>query len=118
MGTQKTWAIVLGIILLLVGIIGFFTTEVFGLFPVNGLHNVVHLLTGALFLWAGLSDMRGFATGTNKWVGVVYILVAIIGFLVGLSFLNVSAGNDPDNWLHLVIGVGSAAVGWMADPRE
>ncbi len=114
METQKMWAMIIGIVLILVGLLGFFmSSPLLGLFGVNLAHNLVHLVTGGLFLWAGLakSDM---AMPANKWLGVIYIVVGIIGFFGVLGFLQVAGGNDPDNYLHLVIGVVSALVGWMA----
>ena len=111
--SQKTWAIIVGIVLLLVGVLGFvMTSPLFGYFAVGTLHNVVHLVTGAIFLWAGFG---GFAKSANKWLGVIYILIGIVGFFVALTFLEMTAGNDPDNWLHLAIGIVSAGVGFMAE---
>ena len=111
MGAQQTWAKVIGVILLLVGVLGFFMGgSVFG-FQVNGLHNIVHLVTGAIFAWAG------FAAGAptkkvNQWLGVIYILVGIVGFFALQDLL---ALNPADNWLHLVIGVVSAGIGWKGE---
>jgi hypothetical protein len=114
MGVQKTWATVIGAILLLTGIVGFFmSSPLFGIFGVNTLHNLVHVLTGIVFLWGGLSK-SDMAMPVNKWLGVVYIVVGIVGFFGVLSFLMVMGGNDPDNYLHLGVGVVSALIGWMA----
>ncbi len=113
-GVQKSWAIIIGIILLLVGIIGFFSGDaVLEIFPVNLSHNIVHLITGAVFLWAGFASAEK-AKMANKWLGIIYILVAVIGFLGYLTFLNVQGGNDPDNWLHVAIGVVSAGIGFLS----
>lgn len=114
MGTQRLWAQVIGIILLLVGILGFFMeSPLLGIFGVNTLHSVVHIVTGLIFIWAGF--MSAPTKMVNQWLGVIYILVAILGFFGLLTFLNVSGGTDPDNFLHLAIGVVSALIGWMAD---
>ena len=114
MKAQRGWATIIGIVLLLVGIVGFFMdSPLFGLAGTNTSHNLVHLVTGAIFLWAGLSR-KAPAMAVNKWLGVIYILVAILGFLGLLAFLNVGGGMDFDNWLHLVIGVVSAGFGWFA----
>ena len=73
----------------LVGIVGFFynasfTSDesvrdaVFGVFDVNGWHNVVHILTGVLGLLAfsaGAHAARTYAMA----VGVVYLAVAAVG---------------------------------------
>ena len=102
---QKTWAKIIGIVLLLVGVVGFFMGDQILGFGINTLHNVVHLLTGAIFAWAGFG--QGSAKSVNRWLGIVYIVVAVLGFLGMLSFL---ATNGADNWLHLVIGVVSLLV--------
>jgi hypothetical protein len=115
MNIQKTWAIIIGIVLLLTGVLGFvMSSPLLGLVAVNALHNVVHLLTGAIFLWAGLSESAP-TKKVNQWLGVVYVLVAILGFFGLLTFLDVMGGMDFDNWLHLGIGLVSALIGWMVD---
>ncbi|MBX4196644.1 DUF4383 domain-containing protein [Candidatus Pacearchaeota archaeon] len=112
MGAQKTWAWIIGIVLVLTGLLGFVNDPVLGIFNVNGLHNTVHILTGLVFIWGAWG---GFARPVNKSVGVIYILLALLGFFVPLTFLDLSAGADPDNFLHLGVGIISALVGWMAD---
>jgi uncharacterized membrane protein YuzA (DUF378 family) len=112
LGTNQIWAKVIGVILLLVGVIGFFMGDmVLGIFGVNALHNIVHLVTGAVYAWAGFAA-RAPAQDVNKWLGVIYVLVGIVGFFGVLGFLNVNAA---DNWLHLVIGAVSAWLGWKGD---
>jgi len=109
---QKTFAMVIGAIFLLIGIIGFFNDPILGIFHVNLLHNIVHLVTGVLFLGAAFG---GFARVMNKWFGLVYLLVGIIGLFGVLTFLEVQAGfADADNLLHIVLGIVIAGVGWFA----
>ncbi len=111
MGANQTWAKVIGVVLILVGLLGFFMGDnVFG-FQVNLLHNLVHLITGVIFAWAGFS--AGAPTKkVNTWLGVIYLLLGIIGFFALQDLL---ALNTADNWLHIVIGVISAWVGWKAE---
>jgi hypothetical protein len=108
-GLQTWYATIVGAVLLLVGILGFFSAPVLGLFDVNALHNVVHLITGAVFLWAGVWGGMAAAQGTNRWLGIIYLVVAVLGFLGFASFLAV---NGADNWLHLLLGVVSAGISW------
>ncbi len=111
---QRSWAMIIGIILIVVGIWGFFQQPVLSLFGVNPAHNIVHIVTGLIFAWAGFSKGTS-AMPVNKWLGVIYIFVGIIGFAGLLTFLEVQAGaGDLDNWLHLIIGLVSAAIGWFA----
>jgi hypothetical protein len=119
----RLYATLVGGTLLLVGIIGFFYTasfgdpgevdSVFGIFAVNGWHNVVHILTGALGLLLAGYAAREYALG----LGVVYLVVAAWGFVIGsgdsiLGFLPV---NTEDNVLHLVLGLLGLGA-WAATP--
>jgi Domain of unknown function (DUF4383) len=119
----RLWAGIVGATLVIAGIIGFFyeadftdnksvREAVFGILDVNGWHNVVHILTGALGLLAyaaGAYASRQYALG----LGAVYIVVAIWGFIVGDgdSILSIIPVNTEDNVLHLVIGVAGIAAG-------
>ena len=102
--TQKTYAMVIGVVLLLVGLLGFFMNPILGFFGVNTIHNVIHLVSG---LAALLLASKGMAKTFNTWFGAVYLLVAVLGFLGFLGFLAV---NSADNWLHLALGVLSLLV--------
>ena len=111
MGTNQTWAKVVGVVLLLVGVLGFFMGDsVFGL-GVNTLHNIVHLLTGAIFAWAGFAASAP-TKQVNQWLGIIYVLVGIVGFFALQDLL---ALNAADNVLHIVIGVVSAGIAMKAD---
>ena len=97
--------------LILVGLLGFFMGDnVFG-FQVNLLHNLVHLITGAIFAWAGFSASAP-TKKVNTWLGVIYVVIGIVGFFALQDLL---ALNSADNWLHIVIGVVSAAIGMKAE---
>jgi hypothetical protein len=110
-GLQTTFSIILGAILLLVGVVGFFDELIFGLFSVNALHNLVHILSGAVPLWAGLWGGTKISRLWLKIFGIIYLLTAILGFLGLGTFLAV---NTADNWLHVVLGVVIAGVGFFA----
>ena len=95
------------------GGIGFIATEgglLLGIFAVNPLHNVAHLLIGAALLIAGLSNVSA-AKAVNSTVGAVYLLLGIVGFFIVGSALNILALNT-DHFLHLasatvLLGVGA-----------
>src|ERR671939_1585298 len=121
----QLYALLVGGTLVVAGIIGFFYSsdfgspgnvdDVFGVLSVNGWHNVVHIVTGALGLLALGYAARAYAGG----LGVVYIIVAIWGFIVGdgESILGFIPVNTEDNVLHLLIGI--AGVGaYLATPAE
>jgi hypothetical protein len=120
----KLYATVVGTVLTIAGIVGFFYSasfgspgevdKVLGIFDVNGWHNVVHLVTGLLGLVAVGYAAREYALG----LGVVYLVVAIWGFVIGSgeSILGVVPVNSDDNVLHLILGVAGLAAG-LATPN-
>jgi hypothetical protein len=113
-----------GVVYILVGLVGFAITSGLGfaadqgnnliVFEVNPLHNVVHLLVGAVLL---LAAMRGAATakGVNTLVGGVYLLVGVVGLFASGSSADILALNHPDNLLHLASAAVLLAVGRTQD---
>jgi hypothetical protein len=115
MSLNVTWAKILGIVLVLVGLLGFFSDgTVLGMFHVNMFHNVVHLLSGVIGLWAGFSNRGVHSKRFNVIFGIVYLIVAIVGFANIMFFTDLLMLNAADNWLHLVIGVVTTAIGLWA----
>lgn len=112
-----TW---FGAILLIIGILGFIpgitqmnsngTNYLLGLFAVNVVHNLVHIVTGIVGLAAGLSGRADYARMFFLVFGIVYALVTIIGFIQGTTVLGIIVVNGWDNVLHLLITVVSFAV--------
>jgi hypothetical protein len=99
----QTFALVFGVVYLLVGILGFILApdegdKLFGIFQVNLLHNIVHLAVGALFL-AG-SATRERSKQVNLLVGVVYGVVAVLGF-PDILVDDLLDANAADDFLHL-----------------
>lgn len=95
---------VLGIVLVILGILGFFSNPIFGHFQVDTIHNLIHLVSGILALVyasRGASQARMFALV----LGIVYALITVLGFLGGDKILGFIANNSADNWLHLIIAV-------------
>lgn len=90
----------------------------FGVFSVSALHNVVHLLfalTG-LALASAVRPARAFLIGG----GAIYLLLALYGWLVPVDgAANVIPVNPADNWLHLALGGGMIALGFLpGHPRR
>ena len=116
--TDKTpgqmFALVVGIVYLLVGIVGFFVASSFTkgtdddqliIFHLNHLHNIVHVVLGVGWIWA--SRTVATAKQINMIYGVVLLLVAVLGFVIPdtmQDLLNIRGAGDPDNFLHLVTG--------------
>lgn len=104
--TNKMVAMIIGGVLLLVGLLGFFNDPVLGIFDVSVMHNFVHLITGAVLLAAALMNHGRNARTVNLVLGIVYLIVTLIGFIApGVLEAMAIAINPADNWLHLALGV-------------
>ena len=116
-------AMVFGVVFLLIGILGLVSPGgmsmaadpapgmVLGMIPVNLLHNIVHLLFG---VW-GLIAARSFA-GAKQYAqitGVIYIVLALCGFVIPTTFGFIPIGGSAI-WLHALIGIVLAGVGFTA----
>lgn len=105
----QMFALVFGAVYVLVGILGMFVSTSVDeagtliVFDVNLVHNIIHLVVGGVWL-VGSRTAAG-AKSANLGIGVVYLLVAILGFL-DLAFLAdlLAEVNLADNLLHLVSG--------------
>jgi hypothetical protein len=135
--TTRYFALVLGIIFLLVGVMGFIpallTHEtlhhdnlsvtgpghgyLLGLFHVNVLHNVIHLLFG---LWGVLAYYMGF-DGSRMYargVAIIYGLLTVMGLIPALdTVFGLVPIHGHDVWLHLVIAAAAAYFGWATVPQ-
>jgi hypothetical protein len=118
----KTYATVIGVVLVAVGILGFIPNPIVSsqpgaLFAVNAVHNLVHLVTGAaaLVIAFAITDRLQQANALIAY-GVVYALVLILT-IVSPTLFGLFADapvNVADHILHLVLALGSIGVGWMA----
>ncbi len=118
-------ATVFGAVYVLVGLLGFAVTGgvgfiatdgglLLGIFAVNPLHNVAHLLIGAALLGAGIAGARA-AKAVNVTVGAAYLLLGIVGFFLVGTAANILALNVPDHFLHLASAVVLLATGLGAE---
>lgn len=121
----KLYALLVGAVLVIAGIVGFAYSSsfgspgevdaVFGILDVNAWHNIVHIATGLLGLALFRTAAREYALG----IGAVYLVVTIWGFIVGdggsiLGFIPV---NTEDNVLHLLLGLAGIAAGLATSPQ-
>ena len=101
---------------LLVGLVGFIPNPLVsseGIFETNLMHNFVHLLTGAAFLF-GSVILEGKEQATLKTVTAAYFGVALLGFFTsGNMLLGLVHINEADRWLHLGLAMAMvvAAIG-------
>ena len=126
-------ALVFGIVFVLAGLSGFFAAPpppdappltvaqghglALGLFPVNTLHNVVHLLFGVLGI-AALAAPWCRRAEYFRLVAVAYALLVVLGLIPATQTtfgLIPIWGNDV--WLHALLAAGAAYFGFVGRPR-
>ena len=118
----KTLGILFGTVFLAVGILGFvpgITTNdmLLNIFMVNAAHSVVHIASGVIFLLASMSG-AGAARLWFQIFGIIYALVAVLGFMNPTGLLLGMISNNPaDTWLHVVLAVVMLAIGFLS-PRS
>jgi arginine exporter protein ArgO len=123
----QTAAMAVGGVFLLIGVLGFIPgitadydtmtfasddsdAELLGIFQVNVLHNIVHLLFGVV----GLAAARAFDTSRLFLIGggVIYAVLWIYGLVIDFdSVANFVSLNTADNWLHFALAVGMIGLG-------
>src|SRR6185436_3456735 len=121
----KTAAIIIGLAFIVVGILGFISNPIVGsshdaIFHTDQTHNIVHLISGALFLLIAIAA-PGSAGGFLKLFGIVYLGLGIYGAVTMgtaetqklLGFLHV---NKADNYLHIGLGAVIFLAGFLS-PR-
>lgn len=114
-----TLAKIFGAIFIVVGILGFIPNPLVsyrGLFEVNTLHNLVHIVSGGILL---ASPYYNAPAITLRVFGVIYAVVTILGFisLDSLSSMGVAI-NHPDNWLHLIVTIALLWAGFAMPAEE
>ncbi|ROZ89159.1 DUF4383 domain-containing protein [Gordonia sp. OPL2] len=127
-------ALVVGVLFIVVGVIGFIpgiTTHVdeldpaghrsdaqlFGVFTVSVLHNVLHVVYGVAGIvmarigrWSHLYFIGG---------GLLYLALWLYGLAIDVnSPANFMPIDNADNWLHLVLGLGMVALGALLRSRR
>ena len=129
----QTLALLFGLAFLAVGVLGLIPgittdlgdiefagkdspSELFGIFQVSILHNIVHLLFGIAGI--ALSRTTPNALMYLLYAGVIYVVLFVYGLFVGsdddANFIPI---NSADDWLHLVLAVGLLG-SWYLSRRE
>lgn len=120
--TQKV-AMVFGVVFLLVGVLGLLLPDGMGmesdpeqaphllnLFPVNLLHNLVHLAFG---VWGLMASRRHDAARAYCRAGaVIYAALVVLGFVTPSMFGLVPIGGH-DIWLHALLAAGLGYFGFV-----
>ena len=127
----RNFSLIIGIVFLAVGVLGFvpallspppdsaptvgitaFYGYLLGLFPVNFMHNLVHIAVGAWGIAASRS--MGGARAYSKVLAVFYGVLAIMGFIPALNTMfGLVPIHGHDIWLHAGTAILAAYFGWI-----
>lgn len=119
MSLAKAYAGAFGVVYSLVGVIGFavaptLATGTLILFPVNAVHNAVHLLFG-------LAGIAALLTGRQvlyaRVAAVLFAVITVAGFLPQ-PLLGLVPLGGPDIVLHALTALLAALAGWFYRPRR
>lgn len=118
---------IVGWAFILIGIAGFFVTgmsmeadpemapKLLGLFPLNVLHNVVHLLFG---VWGIIASRTHPSARTyDRVAGIAYLGLAVLGAITPDMFGLVPIGFH-DIWLHVLLGLVLSIAGFAPDRTD
>jgi uncharacterized protein DUF4383 len=98
----KTIATVLGIVFILVGLVGFIVPGFLGT-HLSLAHNLVHIISGAVALYFGLAGTLAGARLFCLVFGAVYLLLGVVGFVLGKEGTATVAHIGPDAHLFALI---------------
>src|SRR3989338_11343596 len=87
---HKTYSLVLGIVLGIVGLWGFFSSSILGLFGVNALQSVLHLVAAGFGIYSGT---KGEVHQYTMVIGWIALVLGVLGFFPGISSLLMSLLN-------------------------
>ena len=127
----RNFSLIIGIAFLAAGVLGFvpalvwpapagaphvginaFHGYLLGLFPVNLMHNLVHLAIGAwgIAAWRGMTSARTF----SRTLAVLYGVLAVMGLMPATNTLfGLAPIHGYDVWLHAATAILAAYFGWM-----
>jgi len=129
----RTFTLAMGVIYVVVGVLGFIPAlmsapppnapamstsygYLLGMFPVNTLHNIVHLAIGAwgLLVYKDFEGSRAYC----RSLAILYGVLAVFGLI---PVLNTTFGLIPlfghDIWLHLLTALAAAYFGFVVPAR-
>jgi hypothetical protein len=120
LGLERTFAIVVGAVLIGLGIAGSLGNPIVGRPETTGIfvtgfgHDLVHLVTGALFLHVGIA-LNGRNRGYGLiGLGVFFVATGVVS-LVSSDLLGLydAPTSGFDQLGHVLLGIAAIVIGWM-----
>jgi hypothetical protein len=125
---DQSWSLIIGIVSIVLGIIGFALTGIgtgslqccyaemtdhyiFGIFQWNGFHSTIFIICGLFWLIGAFTLTPGGNQGVNVALGIIFLILAVLGFMGYWHLLSIPAGINGNNILNLVVAIVSLFVG-------
>ncbi len=114
--TSRNISLAFGLSFVAAGLVGFIPNPVLstnGVFEVNVMHNLLHVLVGAVFIIGAILSEKA-ARRTLQSLSIAGVALAILGFVAKSDLLlGLVHVNEADKWLHagLAIVIVAAAFG-------
>jgi nicotinamide riboside transporter PnuC len=100
----KTVAKLLGLVLLLVGILGFtHLLDSLGA-HLSPVHNCIHIVSGILAVYFGFAGSLSGAKSFCTIFGLIYLLLGIVGLALGDLHIGPLLLGKVDHGIHLILG--------------
>jgi hypothetical protein len=112
----KTYASVVGGILLVLGVAGFLLKDLVGTIHFVPAQNIFHIASGVVGVYSGVRGKK-LPIAFARVFGLVYTVVAILGFM-HIGQLSPLELNATYNVVHLAVGLLGLAVGFKSSKPE
>jgi hypothetical protein len=120
-GLERGFAVVVGAVLIVLGLAGSLGNPIVGRPETTGIvvtgvgHDLMHLVSGALFLHVGLAlNGRNRANGLIV-LGAVFLITGLLSLLASdLLGLYGAPASGLDQLAHVALGVAAGVIGWRA----
>jgi hypothetical protein len=112
----KAYASVVGGVLLLLGVTGFFMKDLAGMIHFVPAQNIFHIASGVVGVYSGVRGKK-LPIAFARVFGLVYTAVAILGFM-HIGQLSPLELNATYNVVHLAVGLLGLAVGFKSSKPE
>jgi len=118
----RTYAKVVGVIIVLIGVGGLVLGEqsLLGVLNIDIAEDIVHLVTGGLMAAVGFRGSHSAVRLVVGGLGIVYLIVGVVGIFVPDMFglLPSEYKTVLDNLIHLTLGVLGIVVGFFVGRRS
>src|SRR3989344_1995772 len=101
---QKNLSLVVAFVFSLLGILGFFSNHILGIFTANIYLSIIHVIIGLFGFYSGL---KGFSISYNSSIGWFVVLLGILGLIPGIGdvMINLLGINNLMSIFHLIVGI-------------